>query len=264
MISLPTAVEPVKAILSTPGFLTSSCPVSGPPVTCSTRPPAVPPLLPVRQSATPSAESARPASAPRCCRRPAPAPASTTASSSGKFHAHDRAHNSHRLAQRVGERALEGIDRFAVNLGRPAGVVAENVHHHRHINVAGLKDRLAVVERLQLGKLVDVASRPGRRVRQSSGRVRSPTSCARGRRGRQMRCAPRLPPHPHRRRSPPQPASDTSPVAGLMVSKLWPAAPFLHSPSISNLPGAIFAFVAVNIVLLTVALSPVRLLPSAP
>ena len=43
-----------------------------------------------------------------------------------------------------------------MDLVGPAGVVAEAVDHQRQVAVAALADRLAVVERLELGQLVDV------------------------------------------------------------------------------------------------------------
>ena len=68
----------------------------------------------------------------------------------------DQADDADRLAKRVGEGGLKRVDRFAVDLGRRARVVAQNVDHHRHIDVARFEDGLAVVERFQLGKFVDV------------------------------------------------------------------------------------------------------------
>ena len=43
-----------------------------------------------------------------------------------------------------------------MDLVGPAGVVAEAVDHQRQVGVAALADRLAVVEGLELGQLVDV------------------------------------------------------------------------------------------------------------
>ncbi len=68
----------------------------------------------------------------------------------------DQADHADRLAQGVGESVLERVDGLAMNLGRPARVVAQNVDHHRHVDVARFENRFAVVERFQLGKFVDV------------------------------------------------------------------------------------------------------------
>ena len=43
-----------------------------------------------------------------------------------------------------------------MNLGREASVVAQDVDDHRHIDVAGLEDRLAVVEGFKFGELVEI------------------------------------------------------------------------------------------------------------
>ena len=56
----------------------------------------------------------------------------------------------------VAEVVAADRDGLAVDLVGPAGVVAEAVDHQRQVGVAALADRLAVVERLQLGQLVDV------------------------------------------------------------------------------------------------------------
>ena len=58
-----------------------------------------------------------------------------------------------RLAARVAEHvAGRDRDRLALDLGRPAGVVAQVVDGRRDVALRG-RDRLAVVERLELGEL---------------------------------------------------------------------------------------------------------------
>ena len=67
----------------------------------------------------------------------------------------DLADDADRLAQRVGEVIAADRDRLAVDLVGPAGVVAQAVDHRGQVALR-LGDRLAVVERLELGQLVDV------------------------------------------------------------------------------------------------------------
>ena len=43
-----------------------------------------------------------------------------------------------------------------MDFSRPARVIAQDVDHHRHIDVARLENRLAIVEGFELGKLVNV------------------------------------------------------------------------------------------------------------
>ena len=64
--------------------------------------------------------------------------------------------HAHRLAQRVGKSGLERVDGFAVNLRGQSRVVAQDVDHHRHIDVARFENRLAVVEGFQFGEFVDI------------------------------------------------------------------------------------------------------------
>src|SRR5262249_33885513 len=64
----------------------------------------------------------------------------------------DQTNDADRLTQRISKRAFKCVYRFAVNFGCEAGVVAEHVHNHRHINVARFKNRLAIVKRLKLGE----------------------------------------------------------------------------------------------------------------
>ncbi len=77
-----------------------------------------------------------------------------------------RAH-AHRLAQRVDEQvAARGRDRLALDLRRPARVVAQ-VRHRGGDVALGRRQRLAVVERLELGELLAVClDQLGERVHQ--------------------------------------------------------------------------------------------------
>ena len=68
----------------------------------------------------------------------------------------DQADDADWFAQGVGEGGLDRVDRLAMNLRGPARIVAENVDHHGHVDVAGLENRLAVVEGFEFGELVDV------------------------------------------------------------------------------------------------------------
>ena len=54
--------------------------------------------------------------------------------------------NADRLAQGIGECGFESVDGLAVDFCRQACVVTEDVNHHRHVDIAGLENRLAVVE----------------------------------------------------------------------------------------------------------------------
>ena len=98
-----------------------------------------------------------------------------------------------RLAQRVGvEHRARGVghrqrDRVALDLGGPAGHVVEQLGGQRHVDRAGDADRLAVVEGLQLGELLQVlddqvAELPdqppplGRRSSPATARSRTPAA----------------------------------------------------------------------------------------
>ena len=72
----------------------------------------------------------------------------------------DLPHDAERLAQRVGVEVGPGhvghrdVDRVALDLGGPAGHVVEQVRGQRHVRGLGHGERLAVVQRLELGELV--------------------------------------------------------------------------------------------------------------
>ena len=74
----------------------------------------------------------------------------------------DRADDADRLAAGVAEELVlaEGrhrqLDRRALDLGRPAGAVAQEVHRRRHVHALRDDERLAVVQRLDLGELLRV------------------------------------------------------------------------------------------------------------
>ena len=68
----------------------------------------------------------------------------------------DQPNHAYRFAQRVRKSSFECVDRLAVDLGRQTSVISQNVNHHRHVDVARLENRLAVVEGLKLGQLVDI------------------------------------------------------------------------------------------------------------
>ena len=81
----------------------------------------------------------------------------------------DLADHADRLAQRVGVpvRARHvrhrDADRVALDLGGPARHVMEQVRGQRHVGGLRHRERLAVIQRLQLGKLVDVLPGSGHR-----------------------------------------------------------------------------------------------------
>ena len=70
--------------------------------------------------------------------------------------------DAERLAQRVGVEVRprhvghREVDRVALELGRPTGHVVEQVRGQRHVRRLRHADRLAVVQRLELGQLVGV------------------------------------------------------------------------------------------------------------
>ena len=67
-----------------------------------------------------------------------------------------------RLAQRIGMEVgarhvrHRDVDCVALDLGRPPGHVVEHVRGQRHVGRLGHRERLAVVQRLQLGQLIQV------------------------------------------------------------------------------------------------------------
>ena len=89
-------------------------------------------------------------------------PSFHAAISSGKFHGMIWPTTPMRLAQgvgvevgagRVGHRDIDGV---ALDLGGPAGHVVEQVGGQRHVGRLSHRERLAVVQGLQLGQLFDV------------------------------------------------------------------------------------------------------------
>ena len=157
-ISCPTSVLPVNATLSTPACEASAAPASPKPVTTFTTP------------------SGKPTSHTSCASRSAvsgvcSAGLSTTRVAAGERGAElpgrhqqrevpgdDLTDHADRLAQRVVEEAGAvgpvDRDRLALDLGRPARVVAEVVDGERHVGGARHRERLAVVEALELRELL--------------------------------------------------------------------------------------------------------------
>src|SRR5690348_15426839 len=70
-----------------------------------------------------------------------------------KIPGHDGGDNSYGLAKRVMEKWSANRNCFAVNFCGPTGVVAEDFRHHWHINLAGLENRLAIIESLKRAEL---------------------------------------------------------------------------------------------------------------
>jgi len=144
-IRRPTSVEPVKATLSTPSCSTRACPVSPAPVTMLTTPGGRSACWQI--SANASAVSGVVSAGLRITVLPqASAGAIFHASiSSGKFHGMT-------CAATPSGRGL-GAEAGVLELVGPAGVVEEVRGDQRQVDVAGLADRLAVVDRLQYGQL---------------------------------------------------------------------------------------------------------------
>jgi ParB family chromosome partitioning protein len=65
---------------------------------------------------------------------------------------HDLADDADRLAQRVGQERPAHRHRLAAQLGRPAGVVAQRLHGQRQVHLAGVAKRLAGVVGLERGE----------------------------------------------------------------------------------------------------------------
>ena len=144
-IARPTSVEPVKATLSTSGCSTTARPVSPAPVTMLTTPGG---RSACRQiSANSSAVSGV-----------VSAGLSTTvlpvASAGAIFHASISSGKFHGMTWPATPSGRGfGAEARVVELVGPAGVVEEVRRGQRDVDVAGLLDRLAVVERLQDGEL---------------------------------------------------------------------------------------------------------------
>ncbi len=144
-ISLPTSVEPVNATLSTPGWLVSSAPTS----------PA-----PGRMLTTPGGRSAcwMISASTSAVSGVVSAGLSTTVlpqASAGRDL--PRGHQQREVPRDDlaghAERARVGAEPRVAELVRPARVVEEVRRRGRHVDVAGLLDRLAVVQALQHGQL---------------------------------------------------------------------------------------------------------------
>ena len=162
-ISLPTSVEPVKATLSTSSWAARAAPAVSPkPVTTFTTPSGMP------ASAMSWARKQR-------GQRRLLGRLEHHAVARGQGRAElprghqqrevprdDLADDADRLAQRVGVEVgawhvgHRDVDRVALDLGGPAGHVVEQVRRQRHVRAARHADRLAVVERLELGELLGV------------------------------------------------------------------------------------------------------------
>src|ERR1019366_8987646 len=145
LISLPTSVEPVNAILSTPGCATNAAPVVSP--------------SPVRMFTTPGGK-------PRLFRRLQHAGAARgqrrtqfpCGHGQWKIPRHDLRDDAHRLARHIGMKlgardAERRLHRGTFDLSGPAGHVAEIVSRARHVDDARHEARLAIVEALDLGEL---------------------------------------------------------------------------------------------------------------
>ena len=233
-ISLPTSVEPVKATLSTSGCSASAAPAVSPkPVTMLTTPSGKPGFL--DQFAEAQRRERRllgrlqhDGAAGRQRRRQLP----------GRHHQRevpgdDLADDADRLAQRVGVPVAGARDRdgLAVQARRPARHVAEHVDRALHVAVAGIGDRLAVVERLEFGELVgmlleEIAEAPDepRRARPARCVDQGPVSKAR-RAAATARSMSAL--------SPAGTCAMISSVAGSSTGKVLPLRAATHLPSIS-------------------------------
>ena len=132
----------------------------------------------------------------------------------------DKPDNTDRLAESIGKRRLERIHRFAVNLCRQPGVIAQNVDHHGHIDMARFKDRLAVVERLKLGNLFNILLDQVSELPNQPSAIAGGHACA-----RPSSIFERFSRRSDRpidvRRLASATCVRTSPVAGLMVSKFF-------------------------------------------
>ena len=144
-ISFPTSVEPVNATLSTSGCFTSAAPARPSPVTMFTTPGGSPACR--RTSQKRSAESGVVSAGFRTTVLPVASAGAIFHESmrSGKFQGMICAATPSGRGRAVRERVLE--------LVRPAGVVEEVRRRERQVDVAGLLDRLAAVERLEDGEL---------------------------------------------------------------------------------------------------------------
>src|SRR5439155_15939964 len=74
----------------------------------------------------------------------------------GEVPGHDGADDADGLAQREGEGVIAELERLAVDLGGPAGVVAEDLGGERDLDLARIEERLARAQALELRHLVEV------------------------------------------------------------------------------------------------------------
>ena len=144
-IALPTSVEPVNATLSTPGCSTSAAPVSPAPVTMLTTPGGRSACWQI--SANSSAVSGVVSAGLSTTVLPQ---ASAGRDLPGQHQQREVPRDD--LAGHA-ERLRVGAEAGVLQLVGPAGVVEEVRGGQRHVDVAGLLDRLAVVDRLQHGEL---------------------------------------------------------------------------------------------------------------
>ncbi len=178
-IALPTSVEPVNAILSTPGCLTSAAPVRPSPVTMLTTPGG--------SSAWRSTSHEEQRGQRRRLGRLEHdrVPARERRRDLPREHQQrevprdDLAGDAERPRPAVRERVLELVG--------PARVVEEVRRRERQVDVARLLDRLAAVQRLEHGELARALLQDARdpeQVLRALGRPAAPTSRSRTRRAR--------------------------------------------------------------------------------
>ena len=144
-IALPTSVEPVNAILSMPSCWTRCAPVAPSPVTMLTTPGG---SSACRQTSVKSSAVSGVVSAGLSTTVLPQARAGAifhASMSSGKFHG--------MICPATPERSRPAVRERVFELVRPAGVVEEVRRRQRQVDVAGLLDRLATVERLGDGEL---------------------------------------------------------------------------------------------------------------
>ena len=155
MMPLPVEVSPVNAILSMPGCSTIIWPTvdPGPVMTLSTPGGRPTSLRDLGERERGQRRLARRLDdhrvAARQRRRDLP-----RRQQQRKVPRHDRRDDADRLAQRVGEVVALDRNRLAVDLVGPAGEVLEALGGRRHLDLARLEDRLAVVQRLEPRDLV--------------------------------------------------------------------------------------------------------------
>ena len=242
LMALPTSVEPVNAILSTPGCVTSAAPtrlaVAREDVDDAGRKAGFDDEVaePQRRERRllgrlQDARAARGERGPELPRR----------HDERKIPRDDLRDDADGLAARVGvdARALQAadgdVDRRAFDLRGPAGHVAEVVARARHVDDAGHLLRLAVVDALELGELVGVLVDRDRRAAKSALRAARAASSTTGR-ARTLRARRRRP--CRRRRALASAIEATSaPVAGSITGMRSFAADGTHSPPIRSLAG---------------------------